>query len=107
MFARLGSLVVRRPWWTIGAWVLIIAAVAATAPKLTATTDQSAFLPSHYESIQAAQLQEKAFPNATTPAAIVVFERGDGAPISAADAATVATIAGQLNQVKLKDVIGI
>ena len=107
MFARLGSLVVRRPWWTIGAWVLIIAAVAATAPKLTATTDQSAFLPSHYESIQAAQLQEKAFPNATTPAAIVVFERSDGAPISAADAATVATIAGQLNQAKLKDVTGI
>ena len=107
MFARLGSLVVRRPWWTIGAWVLIIAAVAATAPKLTATTDQSAFLPSHYESIQAAQLQEKAFPNATTPAAIVVFERSDGAPISAADAATVGTIAGQLNQAKLKDVTGI
>ncbi|WUJ69528.1 MMPL family transporter [Kribbella soli] len=107
MFARLGSLVVRRPWWTIGAWVLIIAAVAATAPKLTATTDQSAFLPSHYESIQAAQLQEKAFPNATAPAALVVFERSDGAPISAADAATVGTIAGQLNQAKLKDVTGI
>ncbi|WP_328999537.1 MMPL family transporter [Kribbella sp. NBC_00709] len=107
MFARLGSLVVRRPWWTIGAWVLIIAAIAATAPKLTATTDQSSFLPSHYESIQAAQLQEKAFPNATAPAAIVVFERSDGAPLDAADAAAVGSIAGQLNQAKLKDVTAI
>ncbi|MFI5695351.1 MMPL family transporter [Kribbella sp. NPDC051586] len=107
MFARLGSLVVRRPWWTIGAWVLIIAAIAATAPKLTATTDQSAFLPSHYESIQAAQLQEKAFPNATAPAAIVVFERSDGAALTPADAATVGSIAGQLDQAKLKDVTGI
>ncbi|MEV0797514.1 MMPL family transporter [Kribbella sp. NPDC050281] len=107
MFARLGSLVVRHPWRTIGAWVVIIIGVVATAPALNSTTDQSAFLPSHYESIQAAKLQEKAFPNAAAPAAIVVFERSDGAPLTAADAATVESVTGQLNQAQLKDVTGI
>ncbi|WP_024799344.1 MMPL family transporter [Nocardia sp. BMG51109] len=107
MFARLGSLVVRRPWWTIGAWVLIIIGVVASAPTLTSTTDQSAFLPSHYESIQAAELQEKAFPDAAAPAAIVVFERSDGAPLSPADVTAVESVTGQLNQARLKDVTGI
>ncbi|MEV5967583.1 MMPL family transporter [Kribbella sp. NPDC051952] len=107
MFARLGSLVVRHPWRTIGAWVVIIVAVVATAPTLTATTDQSDFLPSHYESIQAAKLQEKAFPNATAPAAIVVFERTDGAALTPADEAAVGTVAQQLNQAGLKDVTGV
>jgi len=107
MFARLGNLVVRRPWWTIGAWLLIIVAVVSMAPQLTSTTDQSAFLPSHYESIQAAQLQEKAFPHAAAPAAIVVFERTHGAALSAADETAVGDIAGQLNQVHLKDVTGV
>jgi len=107
MFARLGKLVVRRPWWTIGAWLLIIVAVVSMAPQLTSTTDQSSFLPSHYESIQAAQLQEKAFPHSAAPAAIVVFERTDGAPLSAADESTVGSVAGQLNQAHLKDVTGV
>lgn len=107
MFARLGKLVVRRPLWTISAWVLIIVAVVSMAPQLTSTTDQSAFLPSHYESIQAAQLQEKAFPNSAAPAAIVVFERTDGAPLSEADTEVVGAIAGQLNQARLKDVTGV
>jgi putative drug exporter of the RND superfamily len=107
MFARLGSLVVRHPWRTIGAWVVIIIGVVATAPALNSTTDQSAFLPSHYESIQAAKLQEKAFPNAAAPAAIVVFERSDGAPLTAADAAKVESVTGQLNRAQLKDITGI
>ncbi|MQY24912.1 MMPL family transporter [Nocardia aurantia] len=107
MFARLGALVVRRPWLTIGAWVLIVIVVALSAPKLTATTDQSAFLPSHYESIQALQLQEKAFPNAESPAAIVVFERADGAPLTDADAATVAAVTTKLGDAHIKDVTGI
>ncbi|MEU7146145.1 MMPL family transporter [Nocardia sp. NPDC046473] len=107
MFARLGSLVVRRPWWTIGAWVLIIVAVAATAPKLTSTTEQSSFLPSHYESIQATDLQQKSFPDTTAPAAIVAFERSDGQPLTSDDTASVESIAAQLNSTHLQNVTAI
>lgn len=75
MFARLGRVVVHHPWKVIGLWVIPIVAVLSTAPALTATTDQSAFLPSHYESIQAMQLQERAFPQQSAPAALIVAVR--------------------------------
>ncbi|MBB5912931.1 RND superfamily putative drug exporter [Nocardia transvalensis] len=107
MFARLGALVVHHPWKTIGLWVLIVIAVVATAPKLASTTDQSDFLPSHYESIQAMQLQEKAFPQASAPAAILVFERSDGAALSPADSAAVEKIATQLREANIENVTGI
>ncbi|MBF6171478.1 MMPL family transporter [Nocardia blacklockiae] len=107
MFARLGALVVHHPWKTIGLWVLIVIAVVATAPKLTSTTDQSDFLPSHYESIQAMRVQERAFPQSSAPAAIVVFERSDGAPLSAADSAAVQAITSQLDDAHLRNVTSI
>ncbi|MFE3188803.1 MMPL family transporter [Nocardia sp. NPDC059240] len=98
MFSRLGRFVVRFPWLVIAAWLIAIVAVVLTAPKLTATTDQSDFLPSHYESIQAAKLQQKAFPNSDTPAALIVFERSDGAPMTDADTATVQAAAAKLSE---------
>jgi RND superfamily putative drug exporter len=107
MFARLGRLVAHRPWWVIGVWLIAIIAVGATAPKLTATTDESSFLPKHYESVQAIDLQQKAFPNVQTPAAIIVFERADGKPLSDADTAKVDQIAATLSADKIKDVTGV
>ena len=73
MFARLGRLVVHHPWRVIGIWLIAAVAIIGLAPKLTATTDESSFLPTHYESIQAQNLQESAFPHAASPAAIIVF----------------------------------
>ena len=42
----------------------------AGARRSTTTQEESEFLPDHYESIQAARLQEENFPGATTPAAL-------------------------------------
>jgi RND superfamily putative drug exporter len=47
------------------------------APKLTATTDETDLLPTHYESIKAMQLQQTAFPQAASPAAIIVSNKAD------------------------------
>ncbi|MVU79039.1 MMPL family transporter [Nocardia sp. ET3-3] len=107
MFSRLGRFVVRFPWLVIAAWVIAIVAVVASAPKLTATTDQSDFLPSHYESVQAINLQQKAFPNSNVPAALVVFERSDGAPMTDADTAAVQDAATKLTQQNIKDITGV
>ncbi|GAB4583121.1 MMPL family transporter [Nocardia sp. IFM 10818] len=107
MFSGLGRFVVKHPWLVIGAWLIAIAAVVATAPKLTATTEQSDFLPSHYESIQAMELQEKAFPNSAPPAALIVFAREDGTPLTEQDSATVASVAGKLGELNVPDVTGI
>uniref|UniRef100_UPI0012F6A166 MMPL family transporter n=1 Tax=Nocardia araoensis TaxID=228600 RepID=UPI0012F6A166 len=106
MFARLGAVVVHNPWKVIGLWVLLAIAVVAAAPELKSTTDQSAFLPSHYESIQALELQQKAFPDSSAPAAIIVFARQDGAPLTDADAAAVVSIGDNLRDAQVKDVIG-
>jgi RND superfamily putative drug exporter len=104
MFAALGRFVVRRPWWVIGAWVVVAVAVILTAPKLKSTSDEASFLPSHYESIQASNLQTSAFPHAATPAAIIVLERADGAALTADDSAKVASIGAALNADHVKDV---
>ncbi|WP_084529813.1 MMPL family transporter [Nocardia crassostreae] len=107
MFSGLGRFVVKHPWLVIGAWLIAIVAVAATAPKLTASTDQSDFLPSHYESIQAMELQEKAFPNSAPPAALIVFAREDGQPLTEQDSAAVASVGGKLAEQNIADVTGI
>ncbi|WP_051174857.1 MMPL family transporter [Nocardia exalbida] len=106
MFARLGAVVVHNPWKVIGLWLLLTIAVVAAAPELKSTTDQSAFLPSHYESIQALELQQKAFPDSSAPAAIIVFAREDGTPLTDADAASVVSIGNDLRNAQIKDVIG-
>lgn len=96
MFASLGRLAARHPWFVILGWIIVSVVIVATAPKLSPTSDQSEFLPSKYESIQAANLQQKAFPQQTTPGAILVFDRTDGKPLSSADQAKVAGVVKQL-----------
>ncbi len=96
MFASLGRLAARHPWFVILGWIVVSVVIVATAPKLSPTSDQSEFLPSHYESIQAATLQQKAFPQQTAPGAILVFDRSDGQPLSDADQAKVASVVKQL-----------
>jgi RND superfamily putative drug exporter len=65
--------------------------IVATA--LPTSSQQSDFLPGHYESIQALDLQAKAFPAAFTPSVIVVVTRDDGKALSAADSAKVKRLA--------------
>jgi RND superfamily putative drug exporter len=92
MFAALGRAVVHHPWRVIALWLIGAVAVISLAPKLTSTSNEASFLPSHYESIQAQDLQQSAFPQAATPAAIIVIERADGGKLTAADSAKVAVI---------------
>ncbi len=96
MFAALGRFVSRRPWYVIGAWIVFAVVVVATAPSLQTTTDESEFLPDKYESIKAANIQADEFPGATTPAAILVFEREDGGKLTDEDQQEIARIAEEL-----------
>jgi RND superfamily putative drug exporter len=96
VFAALGRLTSRRPWFVIAAWVVIAVAVSMLAPPLETTQEESEFLPDHYESVQAAELQAEKFPGATTPAALLVFERADGRSLTQEDHAEVDRIAAEL-----------
>ena len=101
MFASLGRYVARHPWQIILAWIVVAVVVVMTAPKLTSATDEAEFLPGHYESIKAIDVQTEAFPDRTDIGAIVVFDRKDGEPLTAADSAKVAQIAESLNSEKI------
>lgn len=102
MFGALGRLAARRPWFVIAAWLVFAGLVTAFAPQLQSTSDQSEFLPDHYESIKAATLQEKAFPSQTSPGAIIVFDREDDEPLTEQDQAdvqaTVESLQGDLGK---------
>jgi putative drug exporter of the RND superfamily len=89
MFTGLGRLATRHPWLVILGWIVVAVVIVATAPKLSATSDQSEFLPSKYESIRAATLQTDAFPQANAVGAILVFDRQDGKPLTQSDTADV------------------
>ncbi len=97
MFHRIGRTVVRHPVWTIVAWLVAAVAIVATAPTLPSNSDESSFLPSSYESIKAMDLQEKAFPQAFTPAAIVLYQRADHGALTAADKADISRITTALD----------
>ncbi|CAL9398991.1 MMPL family transporter [Streptomyces sp. Tu 3180] len=96
MFGRIGRFAVDRPWLTITAWVIATVAAVALAPQLKSTNDQADFLPSHYESVRATELQQRAFPAAEQPSAVAVFQRADRGRLSPADLAEVTRIAGAL-----------
>ncbi|MFD9904500.1 MMPL family transporter [Streptomyces sp. NPDC059063] len=104
MFSALGRFVVRRPWWIILAWVVVAGAVISLAPKLTSSTDEASFLPEHYESIRASDLQEREFPQQENIGAIVVFQRSDGGRLTPADSAEVTRVSKDLQAKKIKEV---
>ena len=104
MFHRIGRTVVRHPVWTIVAWVIAAVAIVATAPSLPSNSDESSFLPSSYESIKAMDLQEKAFPEAFTPAAIVLYQRDDGGKLTQTDKNDIARITKELGHKKIDEV---
>src|ERR1700735_33073 len=110
VFAALGQLVTRHPWRVIGAWIIIAAAVIATAPALPTTSNEASFLPSSYESIKAQNLQDQAFPQAgkvDATAAIIVFARSDHGRLTAADKAKVASIASTLNGRHIANILSV
>src|ERR1044072_3973831 len=96
MFGALGRFVSRRPWYVIGAGVVLAVIVVALAPSLETTTDEEEFLPDHYESIKAATVQEDEFSDSTTPAAILVFQREDGRNRTEEDGQAINKIADEL-----------
>ena len=96
MFAALGRVASRRPWYVIGAWIVLAVLVVAFHPTVESTTDQADFLPDKYESIKATNLISEAFPQQQDNGATVVFDRTDGKALSDADVAKIGEIMSNL-----------
>ncbi|MGO4256083.1 MMPL family transporter [Marmoricola sp. RAF53] len=97
MFAALGRFVTRFRWLVVLFWAVAAVACAIFAPALESTSNNAEFLPKHYESIRALQVQNDNFPGQTQPGAILVFTRTDGGKLTDADAAKVTAIVTGLN----------
>lgn len=97
MFAVLGKFVTRNRWVVLAAWIVGAVLVAVFAPPISSTSDQASFLPGHYESVRASNMEEKYFGAVNAPGAILVFNRTDGKKLTAADSAEVTSIVQALN----------
>lgn len=104
MFERLGRGIVRHPWRVVAVWVVAAVAIIGLAPKLSTTSTEANFLPSHYQSVQAQNLQKKDFATAATPAAIVVFAADHGGPLTATQEAAVTSIDHRLAAARIPTV---
>jgi len=98
MFARLGTIVTAHPWRVIAVWIAAVAVIVPLAPSIASvsSSDQASFLPSSYESAQAQQLADRAFPSTSGASSLFVVKRDDGAALTAADRAKVAALAKAL-----------
>jgi putative drug exporter of the RND superfamily len=98
VFGWLGRTVVRHPVWTIVAWLVAAAVAIALAPKLDTHSDQQDFLPTKYESVQAAKLADRAFPSGSQKVnnELMVVKRSDGQTLTAADQKKIGQIAQTL-----------
>src|ERR1700733_12641528 len=109
-FAALGRLVTAPRGLVSAVGITAGVGLVATAPALPTTTNEASFLPSHYESIRAQNLQNRAFPQAgkiDSAAAIIVFARSDRGRLTAADKAKVASIASTLNGKHIKNIVSV
>ncbi len=110
VFAWLGQVAVRHPWRVIALWIVAAVAVIATSPGLPTTSNESSFLPSSYESIRASNLQDQAFPqasNVTANAAIIVFAKAGGGPLTAADSAKVKSVVQAVAAKHVKNILSV
>ncbi|WP_250037824.1 MMPL family transporter [Paractinoplanes maris] len=80
----------RRAWLTLVIAVLLGGGVLAFAGPLETTNDPTASLPSAAESTRVAEL-ERRLPSGQVNPALIVFAKGDGTPLTAAELTTIET----------------
>lgn len=101
MFGRLGRIIVHHPWKVIAAWiaaafVAVVAMGSGFNLSSVVNDNQSSFLPSKYESVQAQKATQDAFPSASGQTATIVVKRLDGAKFGAADTGRIQQLAQTL-----------
>ncbi|HEX3947616.1 MAG TPA: MMPL family transporter [Acidimicrobiales bacterium] len=109
MFKKLARLVVGHPWWVIGAWVIGAILLLTLSPQLVHFTsnNNSSFLPSSYESVQAQQVEARYFPAASGASGTIVVSVAGGGALTTADQQKVAALAAALTADKIPAVTSV
>src|SRR3954468_8096326 len=76
-FARLGRLAVRRKWWIVGAWAVLLLVALPLAPRVVGSLRAGGFILDDLESARAKALLQSEL--GTPPSAVVVVLHSDGA----------------------------
>jgi len=107
MLNKLGNFITRYRWWVIAAWVVLAVIITAFSPKLSSVTssDQTSFLPTKYQSVQAQKIADKAFPRSKDDVEILVVQRKDGGKLTDADQATISTLATGIKNSRIHKVV--
>ena len=106
MLQKLGTFITKWRWVVIAVWVVAAGLIINLSPKLSdvSSTDQSSFLPSHYESVEAQKISEKYFSESRGATAMVIFKRDDHKALTADDQAKIASIMQDVNKADLPKV---
>jgi putative drug exporter of the RND superfamily len=106
LFGRLGDFVIARPWWIISGWIAAVVLVVVLSPQLVTFTsnNNSSFLPSSYESVQAQSVAAKYFPSAAGATGTIAVSAADNGALSTVDQQKVAALATSLTSDKIASV---
>ncbi len=109
MFDKLAHGVTRHAWWVIGAWVVAAVVVVLFSPSLAdyTTSNQSQFLPSHYESQKAQAVAQKDFPVQAGATGSLVVNRSDKKALTSTDQQKASGLAGALTADKIPGVTSV
>lgn len=91
MIQAFSQFIVKRRWWVLATWLVAAILIVSLAPSLSSieSNDQSSFLPSKYESVQAGNIAKKLSAKTDQPTDIIIFKSKSGAALTAAQQATV------------------
>ena len=105
-FKKLGDIVVSHPWWVIATWIVAGVLVILLSPSLVTFTsnNNSSFLPSSYESVQAQNVATQYFPSVAGASGTIVVSATNGGVLSASDQQKVAALATSLTDDKIASV---
>jgi RND superfamily putative drug exporter len=103
MLNKLGAFITKNRWWVIAVWIVLSVVITAFAPKISevTSTDQTSFLPSKYESVQALKVGEKAFPQTKDDTEILLVKRQDGGKLTAENHQAIQKLADNLKAAKV------
>jgi RND superfamily putative drug exporter len=108
VFASLARMVTGHPWRVIAIWVVASVAIVVFSPSISSVTNanQASFLPGHYQSVQAQAALAKDFPKQSGNTDLLVVQRADGAPLTAADQQEVTKFATDLTHAGISGITG-
>jgi RND superfamily putative drug exporter len=109
MMHQLGLFIVKRRWWVVATWVIAAILIVGFSPALSSieSNDQSAFLPSNYESVKADNIAKQFSKHSDAPTDIIVFKNTAGTKLTTAQKQTITQVVHEVNNQHLAHVISV